>query len=169
MDNQQEIFPIVDESGEVIGSATRGECHSGSRLLHPVVHLHVFNSKGELYLQKRPDWKDIQPGKWDTSVGGHIDYGETPEEALLREVHEELGITDFIPELVDKYVFESNRERELVYVNRTTFDGEICPSKAELDGGRFWTVREIQEAMGQGILTPNFESEYKRCFEKIER
>ena len=169
MDNQQEIFPIVDESGEVIGSATRGECHSGSRLLHPVVHLHVFNSKGELYLQKRPDWKDIQPGKWDTSVGGHIDYGETPEEALLREVHEELGITDFIPELVDKYVFESNRERELVYVNRTIFDGEICPSKAELDGGRFWTVREIHEAMGQGILTPNFESEYKRCFEKIER
>ena len=121
MDNQQEIFPIVDESGEVIGSATRGECHSGSRLLHPVVHLHVFNSKGELYLQKRPDWKDIQPGKWDTSVGGHIDYGETPEEALLREVHEELGITDFIPELVDKYVFESNRERELVYVNKTIF------------------------------------------------
>ena len=169
MDNQQEIFPIVDESGEVIGSATRGECHSGSRLLHPVVHLHVFNSKGELYLQKRPDWKDIQPGKWDTSVGGHIDYGETPEEALLREVHEELGITDFIPELVDKYVFESNRERELIYVNRTSFDDEICPSKAELDGGRFWTVREIQEAMGQGILTPNFESEYKRCFEKIER
>lgn len=169
MDNQQEIFPIVDENGEVIGSATRSECHSGSRLLHPVVHLHVFNSKGELYLQKRPDWKDIQPGKWDTSVGGHIDYGETPEEALLREVHEELGITDFIPELVDKYVFESNRERELVYVNRTTFDGEICPSKTELDGGRFWTVLEIQEAMGQGILTPNFESEYKRCFEKIER
>lgn len=169
MDNQQEIFPIVDESGEVIGSATRGECHSGSRLLHPVVHLHVFNSKGELYLQKRPDWKDIQPGKWDTSVGGHIDYGETPKEALLREVNEELGITDFIPELVDKYVFESNRERELVYVNRTTFDGEICPSKTELEGGRFWTVREIHEAMGQGILTPNFESEYKRCFEKIER
>ena len=169
MDNQQEIFPIVDESGEVIGSATRGECHSGSRLLHPVVHLHVFNSKGELYLQKRPDWKDIQPGKWDTSVGGHIDYGETPEEALLREVHEELGITNFIPEFVDKYVFESNRERELVYVNKTIFDGEICPSKTELEGGRFWTMQEIHEAMGQGILTPNFESEYKRCFEKIER
>ena len=46
MDNQQEIFPIVDESGKVTGSVTRGECHSGSKLLHPVVHLHVFNSKG---------------------------------------------------------------------------------------------------------------------------
>lgn len=81
-DNQQEIFPIVDEDGKVVGSATRGECHSGSLLLHPVVHLHVFNSAGAVYLQKRPEWKDIQPGKWDTAVGGHIDYGETPEQAL---------------------------------------------------------------------------------------
>lgn len=85
MDNKQELFPIVNENGEVIGSATRGECHSGSRLLHPVVHLHVFNSKGEIYLQRRPEWKDIQPGKWYTAVGGHVDYGETPEVALQRE------------------------------------------------------------------------------------
>ena len=166
MDNQQELFPVVDESGQVIGSATRGECHSGSKLLHPVVHLHVFNSKGDIYLQKRPEWKDIQPGKWDTAVGGHIDYGETPEEALHREVREELGITKFCPEQLDMYVFESQRERELVYVNRTTYDGEICPSAAELDGGRFWTMQEIHEAMGKGILTPNFESEFKRCFGK---
>ena len=72
-DNNQEMFPIVDEQGTITGAATRGECHSGSKLLHPVVHLHVFNSKGELYLQKRPEWKDIQPGKWDTSVGAEVD------------------------------------------------------------------------------------------------
>lgn len=166
MDNQQEIFPIVDEEGKVIGSATRGECHCGSKLLHPVVHLHVFNSKGEVYLQRRPEWKDIQPGKWDTAVGGHIDYGETPEMALRREVREELGITDFVPEFIDKYVFESKRERELVYVHRTIYEGEIRPSAEELDGGRFWTMQEIREAMGKDILTPNFESEFKRCFRK---
>ena len=163
MDNLQEIFPIVDEEGKVIGSATRGECHSGSKLLHPVVHLHVFNSKGDIYLQRRPEWKDIQPGKWDTAVGGHIDYGETPEEALHREVREELGITAFQAEFVDKYVFESKRERELVYVSRTIYDGEIRPSAEELDGGRFWTIEEIYEAMGKDILNPNFEYEYKRC------
>lgn len=163
-DNSQEIFPVVDENGKVIGSATRGECHSGRMLLHPVVHLHVFNSKGEIYLQRRPDWKDIQPGKWDTAVGGHIDYGETPEEALQREVHEELGITAFTTEFVDRYVFESKRERELVYVNRTTYDGEIHPSAEELNGGRFWTIQEISEAIGTGVLTPNFESEFRRCF-----
>lgn len=166
MDNQQEIFPIVDENGTVTGSATRGECHSGSRLLHPVVHLHVFNSQGDLYLQRRPEWKDIQPGKWDTAVGGHIDYGETPETALRREVREELGITDFTPEFVDMYVFDSRRERELVYVNRAVYDGEIHPSAEELDGGRFWTMQEIRDAMGKNILTPNFESEFRRCFGK---
>lgn len=53
-DNNQEMFPIVDEQGNITGAATRGECHSGSKLLHPVIHLHVFNSKGDLYLQKRP-------------------------------------------------------------------------------------------------------------------
>lgn len=49
-DNKEEMLPIVDEQGNIVGAATRGECHDGSKKLHPVVHLHVFNSKGELYL-----------------------------------------------------------------------------------------------------------------------
>jgi len=163
-DNQEERFPLVDEKGNVIGAATRGQCHDGSKLLHPVVHLHVFNPQGEVYLQKRPEWKDIQPGKWDTSVGGHIDYGETPDEALLREAGEELGIKDFVAEQVGMYVFESRRERELVYVNRTVYDGTVSPSTEELDGGRFWTLDEIREAIGKEVLTPNFESEFQRFF-----
>ena len=155
-DNNQEMFPVVNEQGNITGAATRGECHSGSRLLHPVVHLHIFNTKGELYLQKRPEWKDIQPGKWDTAVGGHIDLGESVEIALKREVREELT-----PELLTHYVFESEREKELVFVHKTVYDGEIHPSD-ELDGGRFWTVKEIKENLGKGIFTPNFEEELKK-------
>lgn len=108
---KEEWFPLVNEEGETIGKATRKECHSGSKMLHPVVHLHIFNEAGDLYLQKRSMNKDIQPGKWDTAVGGHIDYGETVEEALRREVREELGITDFIPQFITRYVFESTIEK----------------------------------------------------------
>ena len=160
-DNQNEIFPVVDEDGNVTGSATRGECHSGSKLLHPVVHLHVFNSAGELFLQKRPEWKDIQPGKWDTAVGGHVDLGECVEEALRREVREELGIADFVPERLAQYVFESQRERELVFVYKTTYDDDINPSD-ELDGGRFWSMADIRANLGKGVFTPNFEHELER-------
>lgn len=160
-DNSNEIFPIVDEEGNTIGSATRGECHDGSKLLHPVVHLHLLDSKGRLYLQQRPLWKEIQPGKWDTAVGGHIDYGEDVASALKREVREEIGIEEFTPKFLMKYLFESERERKLVYVYSTVYDGEINPSE-ELDGGRFWSFDEIEDVMGKAILTPNFEQEFNR-------
>lgn len=160
-DNENEILPIVDENGILKGAATRGECHSGSMLLHPVVHLHVFNSNGELFLQHRPAWKDIQPNRWDTAVGGHVDLGENIKQALQREVQEELGITDFKSEYVTRYVFQSLREKELVFVHRTIYDREIYPSE-ELDGGRFWSMEEIKANIGKGVFTPNFESEAKR-------
>lgn len=161
-DNHEELFPVVDEEGNILDAATRGRCHDGhSKLLHPVVHLHVFNSAGELYLQQRPAWKDIQPDKWDTAVGGHVDLGESVEQALRREAREELGIAGFTPQLVDRYVFESSRERELVFTFRTVYDGPVTPSD-ELAGGRFWSVAEIREHLGRGIFTPNFEGEVEK-------
>lgn len=163
IDNKDEIFPIVDEDGNVTGSATRGECHGGSKLLHPVVHLHVFDSEGRLYLQKRPDWKDIQPGKWDTAVGGHVDYGESIDAALRREVREELGLTDFEPIFLQKYVFESDRERELINAYKAIVSQTPKPSE-ELDGGRFWNMNEIHDSLGRGVFTPNFEQEFKKLF-----
>ena len=80
----QEIFPLVDESGNVIGKAARSKCHDGTKLLHPVVHLHIFNSRGELFLQKRSSTKDVQPNLWYTASAGHIDLGETPYDAVGR-------------------------------------------------------------------------------------
>ena len=164
IDNNDEMFPLVDEQGNIIGAITRGEAHDGSKKLHPVVHLHVFNSKGEIYLQKRPAWKDIQPSKWDTACGGHIDLGEDVKTSLKREVREELGITDFTPQDMGHYVFESACEKELVYVHKTIYNGDIQPSKEELDGGRFWSRDEILSNIGQNIFTPNFENEYTKFF-----
>jgi len=164
MDNKQEMVPEVDENGNVIGSLSRGEAHGGSMRLHPVVHLHVMNSRGELYLQKRPQWKDIQPGRWDTATGGHVDLGESVQQALRREVREELGIVDFNPQPLGNYIFEGKRERELVFSYKTVYDGAVTPSPEELDGGRFWSLDEIKAAIGTGVFTPNFEQEFQRYF-----
>ena len=68
-DNNQEMFPIVDEQGNITGAATRGECHSGSKLLHPVVHLHVFNTQGDIYLQKRPRMERYSTGEMGYGCG----------------------------------------------------------------------------------------------------
>jgi isopentenyl-diphosphate delta-isomerase type 1 len=155
-----EWFPLVDESGTVIGSASRRECHSGSKLLHPVIHLHVFNRKGDLLLQKRSEKKDIQPGKWDTSVGGHVDLGETVEDALFREAGEELGIRDFSPVFLRSYVFESEIEKEMVYAYQTVYEGPFAIDRDEIDEIRFWNLNEITENKGRSIFTPNFENEF---------
>ncbi len=150
----------MNESGEIVGSATRGECHSGSKILHPVVHLQIFNEQGDIYLQHRPEWKDIQPNMWDTAVGGHIDFGESVDDALRREAAEELGIVDFEAHFVKRYIFESSVEREMIHTYTTVYNGELHPS-TELAGGRFWSRAEIDRAVAEGgILTENFTNEY---------
>lgn len=164
-DNSQELFPVVDGEGHVTGCATRGECHGGSMLLHPVVHLHLFDLDGRMYMQRRPEWKDIQPGKWDTAVGGHVDYGERVEDALVRETREELGLAIEAAEakFLKRYVFESEREREMVNVYMLESGQSPVPTD-ELDGGRFWSRDEIVASLGKGVFTPNFEREYVMLF-----
>ncbi len=159
-DNLEELLPVVDTAGNVIDAITRAHAHDGSKTLHPVVHLHVFDSKGRLYLQHRPAWKDIQPDKWDTAVGGHIDLGESVQQALCREAKEELGISGFEAKQLGHYVFESSKERELVYAFRCIYNQDIQPNDNELSGGRFWSAQEIADSLGKGIFTPNFEKEY---------
>lgn len=163
-----EYFPLVTEKGEVIGKATRTECHSGSFLLHPVVHLHVFNKQGELYLQKRGMTKDTQPGKWDTSVGGHVDYGEEIETALMREVKEELGIINFEPKFITRYKFTSGIESELVHCFYTFYNEEIFPDASEISEGKFWKLSEIETQLGNNVFTPNFEQEFSTILKPLK-
>ncbi len=163
----EELFPLVDEQGNVIGKATRSECHRGTFWLHPVVHLHVLNSAGELFLQKRAMNKDTQPGKWDTSVGGHVSYGETVKQALQREVFEEIGIQEYQPVFVQRYVWQSLVEKELVNMFYTIYDGTFEIDHEEIETARFWTIHEIQQQIGQEVFTPNFEHDFQLLLEKL--
>lgn len=167
---ESELFPIVDVNGNIVGSATRQECHSGKMLLHPVVHLHIFNSNGSVYLQKRSMSKDIQPGKWDTAVGGHVDLGESIYMALKREAKEELGIEIEKPRYLCSYPFRSSVEYELVNVFYLQVEDNFNPSLSpeEISDGRFWSRQEIEASIGKGVLTPNFEQEYQRIMQYID-
>jgi isopentenyldiphosphate isomerase len=161
-----EMFPVVDEDGNEISRASRTVCHDGkSMLLHPVVHLHLFNEKGDLFMQKRALTKDLLPGKWDTSVGGHVSPGETPETALKREAVEELGLKKFNFKFIKKYIWKSARERELVYSFTGTSDETPVVNPDEIDEGRFWSLYEIRNNIGKGTFTPNFEKEFSDLFD----
>lgn len=157
------MFPLITPDGKVIGKATRQFCHGGSMLLHPVVHLHVFNSEGKLYLQRRSMKKDIAPGLWDTSVGGHVDYGESLDEAVRREAKEEIGlnIDKDSPALqfLFQYIWKSEREEELVTAFGITTNDEPTPDLDEVDEGNFFTKQELQEMLGKSRLTAQFEQQ----------
>ena len=164
-----EYFPLIDEQGNVVGQATRRYCHGGSMALHPVVHLHVFDKDGRLYLQKRSMKKDIAPGLWDTSVGGHVDMGESLLDAVLREAREEVGVVLVRSEelgvrstplrFLFQYIWQSSREREFVTAFAVTYDGELYPDHDEVDEGRFWTIEELKALQGKGMFTQQFEEQ----------
>ena len=156
-----EYFPIVEPNGMVIGRSARSYCHSGAKPLHPVVHLHIIDRYSRIYLQKRPLTKRIQPGKWDTAVGGHVSYGEMLLEALFRETSEEVGLTSFNPIHLLTYEFESEVEKELVNVYAAVGSYELSPNPLELADGRWWELEEVDGNIGKGVFTPNFESEFK--------
>jgi isopentenyldiphosphate isomerase/intracellular septation protein A len=155
-----EWFDIFDNEGRIIGKAPRTVCHSGPGLLHPVVHLHIIDDKDRVFLQKRALTKQIQPGKWDTAVGGHIASGEKIEEGLKREAAEELGITTFDARFLGHYKWETDIESELVFTFISRYNKIITINKNEIDEGKFWKIKKIKESLGKNMFTPNFEHEF---------
>ena len=158
----EELFDIVNEAGEKIGQAPRSRCHGDPSLIHRVVHVLVRNAAGALFLQKRALNKDIQPGKWDTSVGGHVQPGEELDQAARREMKEELGV---VPERFDmayEYLWRTEIETELVRTYIVRHEGPFSLQAEEIDEGRFWAPDEIEPQLGTGLFTPNFEVEFGR-------
>lgn len=157
----EEWLPVVDENGKIIGKAPRSLCHKGDKILHPVVHLHVLNPNGHIYLQKRPIQKLVQPGKWDTAVGGHISFGEDLETALRREAYEEIGLENFAAKPLGNYRWDSDIESELVYYFVSYDFQKIRLHSEEVTEGKFWSPSQIEKHLGQDVFTPNFEFEYQ--------
>lgn len=156
-----EYFPVVEPNGLVIGRSVRAYCHSGAKPLHPVVHIHIIDRYSRIYLQKRSMRKEIQPGKWDTAVGGHVSFGEGFHEAAFREASEELGLTEFNPIHIETYIFESEIEKEMVCIFAAVGSYDLVPDRDEVDEGRWWPIEEIDANLGKGLFTTNFESEFR--------
>lgn len=162
-----EKLEIVDAKGNVMGLGERSELHRNPGLIHRVVHVLVFNKKGELLLQKRSQKKDVAPGKWDTSVGGHVAPGEDALAAAKREMEEELGIKGCELQHLYRYLFSNHRESELVTTYSCMYDGEAVFNREEIDEVAFWDIKRIRETLGAGIFSGHFEKEIRRYL-KIE-
>ncbi len=156
-----EVFEVVDEAGRVVGRAPRSACHRNRALLHRVAHVIVVDGEGRVYLQKRPLAKDIQPGKWDTSVGGHLEAGEEPEAGARREMREELGLAGELRWL-HRYLWRTDRETELVETFLHQAREEPRPDPGEIDEGRWFTLAEAAGLVARGEATPNLAEELGR-------
>jgi isopentenyl-diphosphate delta-isomerase type 1 len=157
----EELYDVLDEEGGVVGRATRKQVHSDPSLIHRAVHVLVFRSDGRLILQKRVKQKDVAPGKWDTSVGGHVDAGEGYESAAVREMKEELGIEGMELEHLYDFKYRSEKESEDVRTYRIIYDGPVKPNDFEIEKVREWSVDEIDNSVGTGTFTENFEQDWK--------
>jgi isopentenyldiphosphate isomerase len=158
-----EMFEVYDEQGRCVGLAPRRECHGNPRLIHRTAHVVVFSAdRRRILLQKRATTKDIQPGKWDTAVGGHLSPGETWEIAARREMAEELDVPETLPlRLLFHSKIRNAIESEDVAVFATDYDGPFQPPADEIDEVRFWSAVELAAAAGSGVFTPNLEHELR--------
>jgi isopentenyldiphosphate isomerase len=155
----QEILEVVDREGTVVGLARRSELHGNPSLTHRVVHVLVFNHEGELLLQKRSLAKDVAPGKWDTSVGGHVSPGEDVPDAAKREMTEELGISDVKLDFLYTHLFSDHTESELVSSFSCVYNGEINFDPEEIEEVAFWDFGRIRENLGKDLFSKHFEEE----------
>jgi isopentenyldiphosphate isomerase len=159
---EKEILDVVDIQGCVVGAAPRHCIHGNNQLIHQVVHVLVFDNANRLLLQKRSMDKRVAPGRWDTSVGGHVDCGEPVEKAMYREMNEELGIRPQSLQFIYQYIHSNDFESELVFTYICQYEGKIVFNPEEIVTVKFWTMEEIEASLGKGILSDNFEDEFKR-------
>ena len=138
----EEILEIVDYDNRVIGTAGRSEIHK-QRFKHRSVHVFLFNSAGELFLQKRAQAKDEFPGYYDSSAAGHVNPGENYHEAAARELKEELGIEAQL-EKVTELPASQETGWEFVSFYSAVSDDAVKLNYDEIEEGKFYSLKEIR-------------------------
>jgi isopentenyldiphosphate isomerase len=140
---REEIFDVVNERDEVIDRQPRSEVHRLG-LLHRAVHVLVFNSRGEVFLQKRSMTKDREPGKWDSSTSGHVDSGEDYDVSAVRELHEEIGLTvEKTPERLFKIAACAETDQEFVWIYRCRAEGPFRLHPDEIETGGWFATEKV--------------------------
>ena len=155
-----EWLPVLDKEGNVIGKATREECKRDKSLIYPVVRLHIFNSKKEIFLQKRTNNTTIQPGMWDAAVAGHVRFGETIEDAVKRESKEELNLEGFQFQLVEKRMFYGKTTTAMMFIFVAIVDQPIQPNPKETSGGDFFNFKSARHKIGEQYLSAGLQEEW---------
>ena len=148
LDNQKELFIVVDKDDNVLEYRTRYDCHHDKTLIHRAIGVLLFNDKGELLLQKRSLLKDLNPGKYTISVGGHVTKGQTYKQAALREMQEELGIKTSI-KTANKFFVENYQESEMCVTFIGKSNGPFNYAKDEIERVEFLPIKKIKTMQKQ--------------------
>jgi len=141
----EELFDVVNERDEVIGQKPRSEVHRLG-LMHRATHILVFNSRGQVFLQKRSMKKDRQPGLWDSSASGHLNAGEDYDACAMRELREEIGLRlAHAPQRLLRFAASAETDQEHVWVYRCQAEGPFQLDPQEIaEGGWFGTAQVTQ-------------------------
>ncbi len=155
---------LVDEENRVIGRSSRREARA-MNLLHRGVGIIVFNRKGQVYVHRRTETKDIFPGMFDMFVGGVVESGEPYAAAARRELGEELGIMGPEPEFLFAHLYLGSRNRSWIQVYRTSWDGAIRHQPEEIVGGNWVDESEVLSMTMVESFVPDGLEVYHRFLE----
>jgi isopentenyldiphosphate isomerase len=145
----QELLDVVDEDDRIVDVKTRGEIHALG-LMHRSVHILVFNSQDQLFIQKRSMTKDNAPGLWDSSAAGHVDSGEDYHSCAIRELEEELGIeTPASLEKLFRLPASTITGMEHCIVYRIINEGPFELQAEEIDEGAWISAKEMDRRVGE--------------------